>query len=147
MGGIADIDTKLCVAEDSFKYHLNGNINLPCQSGYFPIKAALYLEPMTRECHQWPGQPMYCSGGIYDFHFQMDDDSRAVAAGPSNGKRVAQSNHSDNDNTALSAAAGLAGAVIVGAIIEQFIESSKCNTPVPKPLEKGTLKADILRAP
>jgi hypothetical protein len=99
---------------------------------------------------------MYCSGGIYNFQFEMDDDSRAVAAGPSNGKHVAQpnsskddpqSNHSDNDNTALSAAAGLAGAVIVGAIIEQFIESSRCNTPVPKPFEKGTLNAAILRAP
>jgi hypothetical protein len=156
MDGIADIDTKLCVAEDYFKYHLNGNINLPCQSGYFPIKAALYLEPMTRQCHQYPGQPMYCSGALYNFTFEMDDDSRAVAAGPSNGKRVAQpnsskedlqSNHSDNDNTALSAAAGLAGAVIVGAIIKEFIDSSRCNTPVPKPFEKGTLNAAINREP
>src|SRR2546425_12037924 len=114
MGGIADIDTKLCVAEDSFKYHLNGNINLPCQSGYFPIKAALYLEPMTRECHQWPGQPMYCSGGIYDFHFQMDDDSRAVAAGPFNWKGGAPAKHRDNNKKTPEGAAGVARVGVVG---------------------------------
>ena len=84
-----DIDTKLCVAKDVFKYRVS-NINLPCQSGYFPLKAVLYLEPKVFECTHYLGQPISCWGGVYNFSFAMDDDSRAVAAGPSNGNGVAQ---------------------------------------------------------
>lgn len=69
------------------------------------------------------------------------------ASASSNSWNTEPSKHPGNDNTALMAAAGLAGAVLVGAVIEQFIESAKCNTPVPKPFEKGTLNADIMRDP
>jgi hypothetical protein len=75
-----DIDTKLCVAKKEFKYHLNGNINLPCESGYFPFRAALYLEPVEWQCYREPW--FHCFGGTYSFDFEVGPDSRAVAAGP-----------------------------------------------------------------
>jgi len=81
--------------------------------------------------------------------FELTSKDRAI---PINGASRApgpgsSASSSAGGSTALSAAAGLAGAVIVGAVIEQFVESSRCNTPVPKPFEKGTLTATILGAP
>ena len=142
--GKSDIDTKLCVAKDSFKYHLNGNINLPCESGYFPFKAALYLEPVEWQCSKMPGQPTYCSGGAYSFDFAPDDDSRAVAAGPSgSGNAPASSNSasasaSDSSGPSIGTALAVLGALAVGAAI-----AADSGTP-PKPFESGTLNAVLL---
>lgn len=142
-----DIDTKLCVAEDSFKYHLNGNINLPCKSGYFPFKAALYLEPAEWQCPKMPGQPMYCSGGGYSFDFEVDDDSRAVAAGPSNGKRVAQPNSSGTSKGSSGSSGLTAGEIIAGGVAAVIIGGAiahYANSTPPKPFDAGTLNANLL---
>jgi hypothetical protein len=142
--GKSDIDTKLCVAEHNFKYHLNGNINLPCESGYFPFKAALYLEPVEWQCSKMPGQPTYCSGGAYSFDFAPDDNSRAVAAGPSgSGNAFASSNSasasaSDSSGPSIGTALGVLGLLAIGGAI-----LADAGTP-PKPFESGTLTASLL---
>ena len=138
------VDTKLCVGMDSFEYPLNGNINLPCKSGYFPFPAALYLEPVAWGCSdKYPGQPINCWGRYYKFEFELDNDSRAIAAGPSNGKRVAPTGSGPGASSTSGSSSLTIGEILAGAAIVAGV-AALLSTDSPKPFERGTLNASLL---
>lgn len=105
------VDTKLCVGMDYFEYQLNGNINLPCRSGYYPFPAALYFEPTKWQCYSLgPNWPANCSGGNDRFSFSIDHSSRAIAAGPPSARHSTQTN-AEKSSTEKQDSDGLSGTV------------------------------------
>jgi hypothetical protein len=138
-GKVAVIDnTTLCLKNDIFKYHLNGNLSLPCKTGYFPFPAALYLEPLDRGCADEIGS--LCFAETYNFDFELNANSRAIAVNKGSGSAPASSNSaspsSASSGPSMGTALGVLGALVAGAAIV-------ADAP-PKPFEPGTLNASLI---
>ena len=65
----------LCVTLDTFKYtRTTPDPTGPCQPGYFPMPASLYLEPQTiNTCVDRLG-----ACGTYNFDLRLDETDRAI---------------------------------------------------------------------
>jgi hypothetical protein len=93
------------------------------------------------------------SGGAYPgytINVSLTARDRAIPLGPGSGPAPHASSQAPKSDggAALRQAAGIGlGVLIVGLIINKISEESKCNTPIPKPFERGTLNAESLRAP
>jgi hypothetical protein len=133
-----DVDAKLCLKSDVVEYHLNGDVDQPCKSGFSKFPAALYLEPRERGCVDEIG--VVCLAPYpYKFTFALDANSRAIAVNKGSGSAPASSDSATaSSGPSMGTALGVLGALVVGAAI-----LADARTP-PKPFESGTLNAVFL---
>jgi hypothetical protein len=111
-----DVDTKLCLNNDTVGYHLNGDVDQPCKSGFSKFPAALYLEPRDRGCADNIG--LVCFGYTYDFAFALDANSRAIAVNKGSGGAPASSDSATaSSGPSMGTTLAVLGALVVGAAI------------------------------
>ena len=139
----------LCVGRKNYEYRVNGkNPQAKCPKGLL-IPAAIVWEPTrgvyAREFGGYPPPKR--------FTVVLGPNDRAIALGPQASPSGAAQGpdtsavRAGDDHTALKVAAGIGTIVVLGAIINEIIDQSKCNSPIPKPFERGTLNAEVLRKP
>lgn len=112
-----DVDTKLCLRNDIVGYHLQGDIDQPCRSGFYKFPAALYLEPQDRGCLDSIG--VNCLAPYtYNFKFALDANSRAIAVNQGSGSAPASGNSATSSSgPSVGTALAVLGALVVGAAI------------------------------